>query len=139
MNGRETLATSRLRRFLRCEDGSSTLEALIWMPIIVYLLVMIADFSFVFFEKAQALRVIQDSNRALSVGHVKTTSEVEELIRTGMSHVTENVNVNTTVDLNTGIIKSVLTLSAADLTAVGSIPALERLDIVVAAQHFLEQ
>jgi Flp pilus assembly protein TadG len=125
------------KRFGKSESGSSTLEALIWVPIIVYLMTMIADFSFVFYGKAQALRLVQDSNRALSVGHVATTDEVEKLVRTGMSHVSEQLSVTTTV--TSGIIKTVLTLPASSFTSVGAVPGLSNVDVTIASQHFLEQ
>tara|TARA_R100000935_G_scaffold49280_1_gene74511 strand:+ start:1308 stop:1721 length:414 start_codon:yes stop_codon:yes gene_type:complete len=127
----------RIKNFGRSESGSSTLEALIWVPIIVYLMTMIADFSFVFYGKAQALRLLQDSNRALSVGHVATTDEVQDLVRTGMSHVSEQISVTTTV--TSGIIKTVLTLPASSFTSVGAVPGLSNVDVTIASQHFLEQ
>lgn len=127
----------RLKIFARSETGSSTLEALIWVPIIVFLMTMIADFSFVFYGKANALRLVQDSNRALSVGQVTTTSEVEDLVRQGMSGISENVMVTTNV--TSGIIKTVLTLPANDFTSVRSVPGLSNVNVTIASQQFLEQ
>jgi|TARA_R110000787_G_scaffold110617_2_gene219299 Flp pilus assembly protein TadG len=129
--------TLHIKKFGKSESGSSTLEALIWVPIIVYLLTIIADFSFVFYGKAQALRLLQDSNRALSVGHVTTTNEVEDLVRIGMSHVSEQFSVTTTVI--SGIIKTSLTLPATSFTSVGAVPGLSNVNVTIASQHFLEQ
>ena len=123
--------------FARSESGSSTLEAVIWTPIIVFLMSMIADFSFVFYGKANALRLVQDSNRALSVGAVATTSEVEDLVRNGMARVSTNVSVQTTV--TSGIIKTVLSLPATEFTSIHAVPGLANVNVTIASQQFLEQ
>ena len=57
-----------LKRFRRDERGSATIEAVPWLPLFVIFFVMIADVSLVFFRQTEVLRVVQDGNRALSVG-----------------------------------------------------------------------
>jgi len=56
--------SQRVKQLRKDEDGFATLEALIWIPIFVFFLVFILDTTFIFFGKAQALRFIQDGNRA---------------------------------------------------------------------------
>ena len=129
--------SKRIKYFAVCEKGSSTLEALIWVPIIVYLMSMIADFSFVFYGKANTLRLVQDSNRALSVGQVASTTEVEDLVRRGMADVSQDVAVTTTVD--SGIIRTVVSLPATAFTAVHAVPGLSQMNITITSQQFLEQ
>lgn len=57
-----------LKRFRRDERGSATIEAVLWLPMFVIFFVMIADVSLVFFRQTEVMRVVQDGNRALSVG-----------------------------------------------------------------------
>lgn len=127
----------QIGRFAKSETGSSTLEALIWIPIFVFLLSMIADFSFVFYGKANTLRLVQDSNRALSVGQVATTADVEELVRKGMADIADAVEVSTTVDQ--GIIKTVVSLPATAFTSVHAVPGLSLINVEIMSQQFLEQ
>ena len=47
-----------LSRFRRDEEGSATIEAVLWIPMFMFLTVLIADTSFIFFGRAQAMRLI---------------------------------------------------------------------------------
>ena len=134
-----TQAESRswVSRFKDCEDGSATVESLFWFPLFMFILVLVADVSFIFFGKAQALRVIQDGNRALSVGRFNDTDSTRDFITAALQPFAENVVVTTTVD--DGVVTSTATIPTTDLMAVGSIPGISSIDVVVTAQHFLEQ
>lgn len=126
-----------LKQFHNDERGSATIESLIWIPIFVYLLVLIADVSLVFYGKAQALRIIQDGNRALSVRYLDTTDDAEEFVLAGLASYTDNATVNTSI--TDGIITTVAAVPARDLMSIGSIPGFNNTTLSISAQHFLEQ
>ena len=126
-----------LVRFARSESGSSTMEAVVWVPLITFLMAMVADFSFVFYGKSNALRLLQDSNRALSVGQVSTTAEVEDLVRTGFGASANTIEVATQV--NSGIIRTQLVVPASTFSTVGVVPGLSKVKISITSQQFLEQ
>ncbi|MFG5383291.1 TadE/TadG family type IV pilus assembly protein [Yoonia sp. R2-816] len=128
---------SWVSRFAKCEDGSATVESLFWFPLFMFILVLVADVSFIFFGKAQALRVIQDGNRALSVGRFNDTESTQDFIAVALQPFSENVVVTTTVQ--DGVVTSTAKIPTTDLMAVGSIPGINNIDVVVTAQHFLEQ
>ena len=69
---------SQLRCFQRSEEGTFTLEAVIWMPIFVILLAIIMNLSMVFFHESQMLRVVQDTTRAYSMFKIKTPEGLTE-------------------------------------------------------------
>lgn len=99
--------------------------------------VMIADTSFLFYGKAQALRVMQDGNRALSVGRLNSTDETRDFIAEQLATLSEHAEVTTKVD--NGLVISTVVMPSTDLMAVGSVPGFSKINISVTSQHFLEQ
>lgn len=126
--------------FFRCfkEDqrGSATIESLLWMPLFFYLFVLITDVSFIFYGKAQALRIIQDGNRAYSVKAFDSDAAASDYIKSKLNVFAPQATVSTTV--SNGIIITSATLNAADLMAVGTIPAFINSEFSVTSQHFME-
>lgn len=118
------------------EDGSATAEAVIWMPVFILLLGLIVDTSMILSGQAQALRVIQDANRSLSIGRIMTTSDAESFILDNLITLSPRVTVSTKVI--DGMIISTAIIPASDLGSVGILPAFESIDIHVSAQHMSE-
>ena len=125
------------QQFVKDERGSATIETLIWVPMFVYLLVLITDVSLIFYGKAQALRIIQDGNRALSVRHLNNTDEAEAYVLAQLATYTGAATVNTSIA--DGMITTVAVMPASDLMAIGSIPGFSDNTLNITAQHFLEQ
>ena len=90
----------------------------------------------IFGGRAEALRVVQDANRALSVGHLMTTAAAEDYV---LRHIA-SLSANGTVDTNVinGVISTRLTIPAADLTATGMFDGFATLNILIVAQHLSE-
>ena len=134
--------TSRwIKRFTQDERGSATIESLLWFPLFVYLLLLITDVSFIFYGKAQALRIVQDGNRALSIRYpgITTKEAAQSHIRTQLLAFDSNPTVLTTIDNTTGLIETKAKISAAELMAIGAIPGFGDFEFEVIAQHFQEQ
>ena len=95
MRNRKTkICTSQaLRRFCRGEDGSFTLEAVIWMPIFAILLAIVMNLSMVFFYESQMLRITQDATRAFSLGRF-TEAEAEQYIIDRLDFIEANITVD---------------------------------------------
>ena len=132
---------SLLKRFMADERGVATIESLLWFPLFVYLLVLITDVSFIFYGKAQALRIVQDGNRAYSVGQpgAKTADDTEALIQARLRSALDPTAIaDTTFDLSTGLIQTIATLSVSELMAVGGIPGFGDFRIEIVAQHYKE-
>jgi Flp pilus assembly protein TadG len=128
--------TNFLKRFKEDESGTATIESLLWMPIFFYLFILITDVSFIFYGKAEALRIIQDGNRAYSVGKFEDNQDASGYIEGRLRTFAPGATVTTSTAA--GIITTVATLAASDLMAVGSIPGFLGIEIEVTAQHYQE-
>jgi len=125
-----------MKRWHRDERGSATIEAVLWLPMFVIFFVMIADVSLVFFRQTEVLRVVQDANRALSVGRFSGAAETEEYVKTAIAPLTTRAQVTTTV--NSGVIDTVALVPVEDLVAVGMFNFLNGYNIAVQSNHYVE-
>ena len=131
------MLNSWVSRFRRDQDGSASIESLLFIPLFVLILVFILDVSMIFYGKAQALRIVQDGNRALSVGVFTETTDAENFISTAFGAYSPSAVINTSI--TDGIITTTAVFPARDLMVVGSIPVFANTQVSVTAQHFLEQ
>ena len=135
------IAASRLgnetRRFFTDEEGSFTIESVVWMPIFAILIAVIMNVSMVFFGESQMLRVVQDANRAFSLGRFEDELETETYILSKLDYMDAEFTINTT--LNSGIISTILRAPATDLMPLNLMTsAFKTVDITVSAQQIVE-
>jgi Flp pilus assembly protein TadG len=124
------------RRFRKDTSGSATIEAVLWLPLFVVFLMMVADVSLVFFSKASVQRIAQDGNRAFSTGRFTTNEQTQAFIQNAVSSVSKNANVTTTV--SGGIIKSVVVMPVTDMARLGNFKFLRGYNIAVQSQFYVE-
>lgn len=125
-----------IANFRRSEDGAFTIEAVLWMPIFVALLVLIADASMLFGRKADVLRVIQDANRAMSIGRLREVADAEEYVTDRIGSFAPNAEIAITI--LDGVVRTVVTIPAGDLTSGVSGGVFNALTVRVSAEHMLE-
>lgn len=123
-------------RHLCRDEGSATVESVLWIPVFAFLLFLMADAAIIFGSEARILRVVQDANRSLSVGRFRSIEETEDFILTQIGGLTENATVETTV--TNGLIVSRVQLPASDLSASQMIPAFAGLQLSIVAEHLSE-
>lgn len=90
----------RFLRFGRSEDGSSSIEAVIWLPLFFFLIIFVLDASMMFNAQSRALRVVQDTNRALAVGQIASAAEAETILRERMAAIAPSAVVHATITGN---------------------------------------
>lgn len=127
---------SFVRRAINENDGSMTIEAVIWIPFFFAFLVFVADVSFVFFGQAQAYRILQDANRNLSIGRLETEEEVETYIDNALAKLSPNATVNSVI--SNGTITSSAVIPTTDLIPVGFIPGISNINIFIKSSHMVE-
>lgn len=126
----------RISRFLRREEGSSTIEAVLWLPVFIAFFVLVADGSFLFFGQNKVYQIIQDANRTLSVGYLSTTDDVVNYVQARLTDYAPHATVTSTIDQ--GIVTTQVSVPGSDLVATGLFTAFLNLNIVARASHYLE-
>ena len=126
----------RRRRWWAREEGTASVEAVLWLPLFFLTLGIITDVTMIFHGYTQALRVMQDANRSLSVGRLETTAAAETFIEAALAPLSAAASAtSTTVD---GIVTTVVTLPAADLQILGVLSQFNTLTLTLRAQHMVE-
>jgi len=125
------------KKFKEDERGLATIESLLWMPLFFYLFVLITDVSFIFYSKAEALRIIQDGNRLHATDFFDGDDDAaSDYIRNKLSALAPSVvSITFTAD---GLIETNASMSARELMAVGSIPTFADTEISITSQQYKE-
>lgn len=123
--------------FLRREGGSSSIEAVLWIPFFVVTLMACGQLALVFFGQAIALDAAQDATRAYAVGILTSEAEVRSQIQGDLASISSNVAVVTMTDDE--LITTVVTVPASDFGGpLRFITQFSSLNVQVVAQHFAE-
>ena len=131
------LASKSIRRFRRSEDGSYSLEAIIWMPIFAILLALIMNITMVFYTESQILRVVQDANRLVSIGRIETEQDAEDFVLAQLNYLDAPLAVSTTID--SSLVTTVLTTPATSLMPLNFLrDTFTGIRVGVRAQHMIE-
>jgi len=126
----------RLDRWLRGQDGSVSVEAALWLPIFMGLILLITNTSLVFYGQSQAMRVVQDANRAFSTGRLATEADVRQFIIDRLAPLTAEPIVETVV--HQGVIYTTAQLPVEDLAHIGTLNMFSGYHVNVASQFFVE-
>lgn len=127
---------SLIRAFGKSQDGSATVEAVLWFPFLIAAFTLIVDASMIFHNQSHVMRVIQDGNRLLSVGRYDENTETEDFIEQALANLSQNVEVGTVVD--NGIIVTSVRVPAGDLDVIGWFSGLANVTLTVTAEHYFE-
>ena len=128
-----------LWRRAKSEDGSSTIEAVLWVPLLATLLMLVVDTSFVFYGRAQAMRIVQDGNRAYSLGRFESDAEASAFIYDTIKALAPGAEVETVLNTSTGVIATTVKLPVDDLMVAGNVAGLgSGFFVWVTAQHYAE-
>ena len=73
--------TSAWKAFRRETDGNATIEAVLWLPLFVVFLVMIADVSFVFHRQSQIMNIVQDGKLRSDRSSLKQSRLIIPILR----------------------------------------------------------
>lgn len=127
-----------IKAFFRSEDGSFTIESLIWIPIYVFIVALVLNVSIVFDAQSQLLRIVQDSNRSYSVGRITDTWAVEQYVIERVAFLGATPLVQSQL-VDNSIIYTELKLPAKDLMPFSMLHRFfDTTTIVVSAQQLVE-
>lgn len=125
-----------LRRFIKNDNGTATVEAVLWLPLFFALFGLMTDAAMVFNGHSRVLRIVQDANRNLSVGRLETTDETQDWVMARLAQLSPNATVST--DITSGVATTTAFVPAADLEILGFFGALNTLTISVTSQQYIE-
>jgi len=126
----------RLRRFSAREEGSSTIEAVLWLPVFIGAFCLMADAAFIFNGQTIAMRTVQDANRNMSIGRLVTTDEVEAEVESNLATLSPNAVAQSSIVA--GSVVTYLTIPSSDLVATGWLNRLMDIDLVIRSEHLIE-
>lgn len=127
----------QLARFRKEDQGTATVEAVLWLPIFVFIFGLMVDASMIFHNQTKVLRVVQDANRHYSIGRFDA-AETETYIKDTLGGLKITPKTVKTTKSTNGVAHTRVVVSAAQLQMLGYFSALEGLEIQVLAQHLLE-
>jgi Flp pilus assembly protein TadG len=124
------------RQLLRREDGSATVETVLWLPLFFAAFGLMTDAAMVFNGHSRVTRILQDANRNLSVGRFVDETETQSYILTALNALAPNATASTTI--TAGVATSVVQVPATDLEILGMFSALNSLTLTITSQQYLE-
>lgn len=126
----------RLGAFKKANDGSATVEAVIWLPLFLFILGLAVDTSMTFHAHSRVLKVVQDVNRAYSVGRIETVEEAETMVSALLPDFSNAMIVESNV-VN-GIIDTRVQVPLSDIVILGVVPSWSNLAITVTSYQYAE-
>lgn len=130
------LSRRRLTAFRRDAEGSATVEAVIWLPLFMFILGLAVDVSMTFHAHSRVLKVVQDVNRAYSVGRIETVEEAESMVAALLPDFANAMIVESNV-VN-GIIDTRVQVPLSDIVILGAVPSWSTLAITVESYQYAE-
>lgn len=126
----------KLRDFVRRDDGSQTIEAVIWLPIFVAFLALVIDVSTIYNRQAEMMRVVHDATRSYSTGKIASAELTEKYIENAVKGYAASADAVTTID--NGIIHTTLKVIATDLMPIDIFEPFREKYVVVSIQQLAE-
>ncbi|WP_354002076.1 TadE/TadG family type IV pilus assembly protein [Pseudotabrizicola sediminis] len=123
-------------RFCLDQSGTTTVSFVLWLPIFMMVFALVADASLAFGKRSTILRVVQDTNRAISVGKITDMYVAETEIKQKLATVAPGANVTAIVE--NGVIISTVTVPLIELTSLGFLSRLVDGNVIVTSQHLAE-
>lgn len=125
-----------LKKFTRSDDGTATVETLLWFPLFIAVFGLMLDVAMIFHGQAKVLRVTQDGNREYSIGRLTTPAAAETYIESVLAQL--NIQANATTTEVAGVAHTIVTVPANQLQVLGYFSAFAGLTISVTAEHMIE-
>ena len=126
-----------LRRFRKDEGGWVMVEAILWFPLMFFILVMVLDASFLFMNKARIERVVQDGQRWMAVGLITDCDALETWIETRVDPYAPSAVATCTPSKN--ITTTVVAVPLTDIDLSGGIGFLKSGNLNIESIHFSER
>ena len=128
----------KLARFAKKEDGSASIEALLWFVVAVTIGGVMTDASAVFHAQSNVMRIMQDANRAYSMGYITNTADHEAYIEGRIDDVSPTVTATTSLNADGDVLTTRVELPASDLMVMGLFASLANITLGFGSKHVIE-
>ena len=137
----------RLRLFARQEGGSATIEAMLWIPLFFFVLVMAVEASQICVTQSVVMRVVQDGNRSFALGRLDANPDLckaggtvdapqtDAFITAALAKVSPRATIDSKVNCSTKVLVSTVRLPISDGTGFSMIPMARKARITDSAQE----
>lgn len=129
--------SGRASDFRREEDGTASVEFVLWVPIFAVLFALMVDASTIFYGQSQILRVVQDADRHMSLRRFTTDDEVENYIKERLAAQNIYPRLVETTSSN-AIVATLVTVHAGQFQYFGWFGALKNLELDTSHAHIRE-
>lgn len=109
---------SSVSTFLRDERGSQTIQFVLWVLPLSFLLIIVTDASFLYLTHTEMWNVARDTARRMSAGQLLTATEAEAHVATQLSQYDHPFTVTAGYDLTTSM-SVVISVPIADAAIFG--------------------
>ena len=128
-----------MTRFFKRQDGTATVEAVLWFPIFIAVFGLMVDAAMIFHGQSKVLRVVQDANRNLSIGRLDSDAEVIAYINTELAEVGVTPSRTEALsDATSGIVSTLVVIPASEFQLLGYFSVITNMEVPVTAQHMRE-
>ena len=127
----------RSPKILESEDGTATVESLLWFVMFMGVFFLTFDSAMMFKADTDVVRIAQDANRLASIGRLATAADTEAYVENRLSSRLPNANATTTIN-SVGVIRTIVEFPASDVGKIGWYAAFRDLTLIVSADHLKE-
>ncbi len=127
---------ARLASFFRRQDGAATIEAVLWLPMFFYVMALAIDTTMIFHGYSRVVRAVEDVNRGLSVGRIKTIDEGKAKLAATLSDY-KNLRMEIGVSSDNVIVSNV-EVPVTSLIFLGAIKPIVGKGISIRTQQYKE-
>jgi len=122
----------------RDEEGSASVEAVLWFVLAPTIGGLMVDASSVFHAQQNVLRIMHDANRAYSMGFITSPADHEAYIEDRIDEVSAAVAATTTLNADGDVLTTNVTLPASDLMVMGIFASLANINLSFNSKHVIE-
>ncbi|MDD9921745.1 MAG: pilus assembly protein [Boseongicola sp.] len=132
----ETFCNRPFKTFCKQEQGTISVEAVLWLPLYLVFFAMIVDVSNMMHSRSVAMRIIEDANRHAVTGYLTNQEEVFSQIAVNMQSVSDSPSVDVT--WTDDDIATVVSYPASDAQIIGLISMFTNIDLTVTSYNRFE-
>lgn len=131
-----TMRLQSLARFLKRDDGTATVETVLWFPLFIAVFGLMLDMAMIFHGQAKVLRIVQDGNREYSIGRLTTPDAAETYIENTLALM--DIQATATTTEVAGVAHTLVRVPANQLQVLGYFSAFSGLQLSITAEHMIE-